>query len=532
MDGTPSVMARVRLDAEVRPSRDVVPAERGVIRAERGFALAVALAALLGNAASCRAAPGATATHGAPAASRAHRAASARAALAPSWNASPAQLAFVDSLERATFDWFWDFQGMDSVLTPDREPTRSFCSVGAVGFALTAYPIGAERGWVTRAAAARRTLATLEFFWSARQDTAAHGVTGYRGFFYHFLEPEHGTRFKDIELSTIDSALLFAGALFCQSYFDHPDPVEARVRALADSLYARADWRWAQVRSPKVCMGWGPEDGFLAYDWQGYDEAMILQVLALGAPRHAAEGDVWRAWTKGYRWGTFQGQEHLGFAPLFGHQYSHVWIDTRGIQDDYMRGHGIDYFENSRRATLAQFAYARQNPGAFRGYGERLWGLTACDGPLDGKAVIDGRTREFHTYTARGASFERVEDDGTVAPCAAAGSMPFAPEIVVPTLMAMRADYGAYAYDRHGFVDALNPTLDANVRVTAGRIVPGVGWFDTDRLGIDQGPTLAMIENWRSGLVWRVMRRNPYIARGLRRAGFQGGWLDASGAPR
>ena len=435
--------------------------------------------------------------------------------------------AFIDSLEHNTFRWFWDFQGVDSVLTPDREPTRSFCSVGAIGFALTAYPIGAERHWVRREAAARRALTTLETMVRAPQDSSSAGSAGYRGFFYHFLDPATGTRFEDVELSTIDTALLLAGALFCQSYFDRRDPLEARVRALAESLYVRVDWHWAQVRPPSLALGWSPEKGFLPYDWRGYDEAMLLHVLALGARDHPVERDLWAWWLGGYRWGTFHGQDHIGFAPMFGHQYSHLWIDFRGIRDAYTRGKGLDYFENSRRATLAQRAYAIENPSGFRGYGARLWGLSACDGPLDSTFEIGGRRREFHTYDARGASFVRVGDDGTIAPSAAAGSIAFAPEIVIPTLLAMRRDYGPYVYDEHGFVDALNPTLDRALPVHHGRVIPGVGWFDTDRLGIDQGPILGMIENYRSGLVWRTMRRNPHLIRGLQRAGFRGGWLDS-----
>jgi hypothetical protein len=440
---------------------------------------------------------------------------------------SAAARAFLDTLEVNTFHWFWDFQGRDSVLTPDREPSRTFSSVAAIGFALNAYAIGAERHWVPRAAAARRTLGTLEFLLHAPQDSSVSGSAGYRGFFYHFLEFDRGTRYKDVELSSIDTALLMAGVLFCQSYFDRRDPLETRVRTVAESLYARVDWRWMQARPPAICMGWSPESGFLPYDWRGYDEAMLLQVLALGAPRHAAAGDVWGHWVGGYRWGRFQGRELVGFAPLFGYQYSHAWIDFRGIRDAYMETRGLDYFENSRRATLSQQAYAIENPGGFIGYGAELWGLTACDGPIDSTIVIDGRAREFHTYTARGVSFVRTLDDGTVAPCAAGASICFAPEIVIPTLLALHRDYGTYAFDRHGFVDALNPTLNLPVRVPQGRVIPGVGWFDTDRLGIDQGPLLTMLENWRSALVWRCMRRNPHLIRGLRRAGFHGGWLSA-----
>jgi len=437
------------------------------------------------------------------------------------------ETAFLDSLEHATFRWFWELTDARTGLTPDRAPTPSFASVAAVGFALTAYPIGAERGWVTRGEALERTLTTLRFLWSAPQGDAARGCAGYRGFFYHFLEPGTGTRFERVELSTMDTALLLAGALFCQSYFDRADPREAEARALADSLCARADWRWAYVRPPWIAHGWDPESGFLAWDWAGMNESMLVPILALASPTHALGPEVWSGWVSHCRWGSFQGQEHVGFAPLFGHQYSQVWLDLRGPRDSLMRARGLDWFENSRRATLAQRTYAIANPGGFRGYGERLWGLTACDGPVAGAFTIAGRRREFRSYAARGASFGEVVDDGTVSPAAAGGSVAFAPEVVVPLLMAIRADYGAHACGRYGFVDALNPTLDVPVRVQHGRIVPGVGWFDVDRLGIDQGPILAMIENQRTGLVWRTLRRNPHIVRGLKAAGFTGGWLDS-----
>jgi hypothetical protein len=203
-----------------------------------------------------------------------------------------------------------------------------------------------------------------------------------------------------------------------------------------------------------------------------------------------------------------------------------VWLDLRGVRDSLMQAHGIDWFENSRRATYAQRAYAVANPGGFRGYGESLWGLTACDGPLDGQLTVDGRQRAFRTYAARGASFHEIVDDGTVSPAAAGGSIAFAPEIVIPALIAMRETYGENLFRQYGFVDAFNPTLDVPGQTHHGRTVPGVGWFDSDYLGIDQGPILCMTENYRSGLVWRVMRRNPHVVRGMRAAGFTGGWLD------
>ena len=464
------------------------------------------------------------ASGGQPAASDAARPAADLAAA----GLSEAEAAFLDTLQMRTFRFFAERAHPQTGIMPDRWPTRSFASVAATGFALTAYPIGAEHGWISREEACARALRTLRFFRDAPQDSSVAGATGFHGFYYHFLDLDTGRRFRDVELSTVDTALLLAGALFCQSYFDRGG-AEDSLRALVDSLYARVDWRWAQVRPPTIGHGWSPEEGHLPYDWRGYNEAMLVYLLALGAPRGAVEPAAWPAWTEAYRWGEFQGQEHLGFGPLFGHQYTHVWVDFRGIRDAYMREKGIDYFENARRATLAQHAYAVENPGGWTGYGPEFWGLTACDGPAEVALEIDGRRRQFHTYWARGASFTAIDDDGTVAPTAAAGSLPFAPELVVPTLLHLRRTYGEHIFSTYGFLDALNPTFrpGPEVAVQHGKVVPGLGWFDTDYLGIDQGPILAMIENYRTGLVWKTMRRNPHLVRSLRAAGFTGGWLDS-----
>jgi len=439
---------------------------------------------------------------------------------------SPDETAFIDDLQHRTFRYFWDLCNPQTGLAPDRAPTPSFASIAATGFALTSYPIGAERGWVTREQAARRVLRTLAFFRDAPQDSTVSGAAGYRGFYYHFVDLETGHRFRDVELSTVDTALLLAGALFCQSYFDGPSALEDSIRTVTEQLYAAADWTWASPRAPMIGHGWSPEDGHLPYDWGGYNEAAILYVMALSSPTHPVDTAAWDTFLAGYRWGTFGGQEHLGFAPLFGHQYSQVWLDLRGLKDDFGRERGIDYFENSRRATLSQRAYAIENPGGWRGYGERLWGLTACDGPVGGSFTIDGRERRFETYWARGASFTYINDDGTICPSAAGGSIAFAPEVVVPVLMAMKEDHGDRLYKEYGFIDALNPTFRLDVPVQHGWVDPEHGWYDVDYLGIDQGPIVAMIENWRTGLIWETMRKNPHIVRGLRRAGFEGGWLD------
>ncbi len=439
---------------------------------------------------------------------------------------SPREQAFLDTLAQRTFAFFWERTDPATGLTPDRWPTASFSSIAAVGFALTAYPVGVEQGHVTRTQARDRVLATLRYFRDAPQGDAASGVSGYRGFFYHFLEPDTGHRFQTVELSTVDTALLLAGALFCREYFDRADPLEAEIRQIADSLYRATDWQWAQPRPPGIAMGWTPEGGFHAWDWRGYNEAMIVLILALGSPTHPVAPEAWSAWSASYQWGTFYRESHVGFAPLFGHQYSHIWVDFRGIRDGYMRGSGIDYFENSRRATLAQREYAIDNPGEWVGYGADTWGLTASDGPVDDSLFLAGRMRGFHTYWPRGATFNQILDDGTLSPTAAAGSIAFAPEIVIPALVAMRERYGDPLFGQYGFLDAFNPTFTADVPVRHGHVVPDLGWFDDDYLGIDQGPIIAMLENYRTGLVWRYMRRSPYVIEGLRRAGFTGAWLD------
>ena len=447
---------------------------------------------------------------------------------APSPTADTRTEAFVDSLQARTFAYFWETTNPRNGLAPDRWPNPPFASIAAVGFALTAYPIGVERGWVTRPDAADRTLTTLRFMWGLPQGTDTAGFAGDRGFFYHFLDMDTGLRHRTTELSTIDTGLLLAGVLVVQQYFDGGDAREIAIRAYADSLYRRAEWPYfLRDQRPLITMAWRPERGFGPAAYRGYDEAMILYVLALGSPTHPIEPDAWRAFTSTYDWADFQGFAHVNFPPLFGHQYSHVFIDFRGIYDAYMRQRGIDYFENSARATRSQRQYAIANPGRWADYGADIWGLTASDGPTDTTIVIDGVSRRFRTYWARGAAAPYINDDGTIAPTAAGGSIPFAPDITMRALVAMRERYGDDLYTRYGFLDAFNPTLrDATVRLRRGRIVAGKGWFDDNYIGIDQGPIVAMIENHRSELLWTLMKKNPYIVRGLCRAGFTGGWIE------
>lgn len=435
-----------------------------------------------------------------------------------------------EDIQHRTFDFFWETAEPGTGLVPDRWPKPPFSSIAAIGFALNAYAIGAERRWVTRAAARDRVLTTLKFLHGLPQGPESATTAGYQGFFYHFLNLGTGLRYGNSELSTVDTALFLAGALFVGGYFDGDDPGEKEIRRLAQELYERANWPWFIEHVPDIRMAWSPEQQFEVHDWRGYNEGMIVYVLALGSPTHPAAAGTWVSFTSNYyrHWGTLEGQTHLTFGPMFGHQYSAIWIDYRGIKDEFMWPQGIDYFENSRRAVLAQRAYAIRNPLDWRGYGPNVWGLTASDGPGYFKLPYLGQTRQFHAYAARGVSLVETLDDGTIAPTASIASLPFAPEVVVPAAQEIYKKYGSQIYGKYGFVDAFNPSFDYDVPLHRGRRVRGLGWVATDYLGIDQGPIVAMIENYRSELIWNVMKRNPYIVRGLQRAGFEGGWLETA----
>ena len=438
--------------------------------------------------------------------------------------------AFYADIEERSFRFFWETTNPANGLVPDRWPTPSFSSIAAVGFGLAAYPVGVERGWISRQAARDRTLATLRFFWNAPQGDAPSGVTGYKGFFYHFLNMATGRRFRQVELSSVDSSILFMGMLFAGQYFDRDDAGEAEIRSLAQAIYARADWNFFRSDGRAgISMGWHPGRGLIETNWAGYNEGMLVHILALGAPVHPAPDGIWDEWTRPYPsfWRGSGEARHLAFGPLFGHQYSHIWIDFRGIRDAPMRAAGIDYFENSRRATFANRAYCVANPLQWDGYSGDVWGLTACDGPGDTTRLVNGKVRKFFGYAARGPIDQPDgRDDGTIAPTAALGSLPFAPEIVVPCAKALLDRHGARIYGRYGFLDSFNASFRfVDAGSDSGTVHPRLGWVARDHLGIDQGPILLQAANYRSEFVWRRMRRLPAIRLGLQRAGFTGGWL-------
>ena len=424
--------------------------------------------------------------------------------------------ALLDEVQRETFAYFLHEVNERNGLVADCTRPGWPCSIAATGLGLASYPVGVERGWMTRDNAVARTLAALQFFSDSVQDTTPD-ATGYKGFYYHFLDMDSGRRTWDSELSTVDSAFLIAGALLAGEYFDRSTDDEAGIRALADALYRRMDWRWAQNGGAAVSHGWKPESGFLPYRWQGYCEALLLYALGLGSPTYPLSADAYRAWLSTYDWRELNGQAYVYAGPLFIHQLSHAWIDFRGIRDDYMRDKGIDYFENSRRATLVQARYAIDNPNRFVYYDANCWGITAGDGPGPAEFDIGGVRHRFLGYAARGAPLG--PDDGTYSPWVVVASLPFAEEVVMPTIRHMIDSLDLKQGDRYGFEASFNPLFP-------GGSDRAHGWRSEWNYGINQGPIVLLVENHRTGLAWRLMRRCGYLREGLRRAGFAGGWLD------
>ena len=408
--------------------------------------------------------------------------------------------AILDSLQYGAFRYAWDQANPVNGLIRDRSQPWSPCSIAAQGFGFSAICIAVDHGWVSRAAAATRVRTALETFWNTPQGLAVSGVNGYKGLFFHFLDMNTGTRTWSSELSTIDTALLLAGILDAKQFFNGGAPDEIQIRALADSIYRRVDWTFVRTCNPPCCpaiwMGWKPESGFSGFGaWFGYNEAMILYLLAIGSPTHPILGCSWNSWTAGYDWETHYGYSYLRFAPLFGHQYTHCWVDFRAWNDAYMSARGLTYFENSRRATYAQRAYCIANPGGWTGYGPNLWGLTASDDPPPAPL-----------YIAHGAP-PAENDNGTIAPTAAISSIAFAPEIAIPFIENLWNNYKSLLWGPYGPKDAFNLTSNPD-------------WYATDVLGIDQGPITIMIENYRTGRVWNRFMQNPEIQAGLLGAGF------------
>ena len=405
--------------------------------------------------------------------------------------------ALLDTIQHSAFLYFWNEANASNGLIKDRSASGAPCSIASTGFGLSAICIGVDHGWVSRAAARDRVLTTMKTFWYGPQGSG-DGYIGMYGLFYHFLDMTTATRTWSSELSTIDTGLLLAGIVDARQYFDGADSLETLLRSLADSIYLRMNWNLMRNGYYGILMGWMPGTGFNGYGpWVGYNEASIMYILAMGSPTHPVDSLGWASWVAGYTWNTYYGYSYVSFPPLFGHQYSQCWLDLRSIADQYMRTQGITYFENSRRATLAQQSYCTANPHGFAGYSDTLWGITASDVP----GVLHGG----NTYLARGAPPDQ-NDDGTITPTAPISSIAFAPDSVLPVIRNMWNNYRTQLWTPYGFRDAFNP---------------GVNWWDTDIIGIDQGPIIIMIENYLNQRVWNRFMQNPYILKGLQVAGFQ-----------
>jgi len=426
----------------------------------------------------------------------------------------PADESLLSKLQRKTFAYFLNETNPANGLVRDRTEPASPSSITATGFALAAYPVGVERGYLTREEAIKRTLACLRFFWNSPQGTE-HDATGYKGFYYHFLDMETGRRAWKCELSSIDSTFLIAGMLTAAQYFTHDTAGENEIRTLATQLYSRVDWQWMLNGGPTVSNGWRPGKGFIKYRWQGFSEALLLYILGLGSPTHPLPPECYPAWASSYRWKKIYGTEFLYSGPLFTHQLSHMWVDFRGIRDPFMQRRQSDYFLNSALATRVQREYAKRNPMNFTGYSDTCWGFTASDGPGWVTRTVDGIERRFYDYTARGAPYG--PDDGTIAPWAVVASLPFTPE---PVMAAIHQFNQLKLIDPnpYGFKASFNRTFPTADPHTAG-------WIASAHCGINQGPIVLMIENHRTELIWNLMRKCPYIVSGLHRAKFAGGWL-------
>ena len=417
----------------------------------------------------------------------------------------------LDRLQHAAFDYFLKAWNPRNGLVADTTRDGSPSSIAVVGFALSAYPVAVERGWIERSDAVQRTLQALRFFWNSDQTGSPH-ATGYRGFYFHFLDMDSGARVWQSELSLIDTALLIAGVLTAAAYFtaDHAGRGRtSRTGRCACTEGSTGAGRSATAR--RVAHGWKPECGFLNYGWEGYSEALLLYVLGLGSPTHPLTEESYPAWTATYQWENLYGHDFLYAGPLFIHQFSHAWIDFRGIQDRFMREKGCDYFENSRRATYVQREYAIRNPRSFIGYDEDCWGLSAGDGPSVEPRLVAGRRQAFYGYAARGVPYG--PDDGTIAGSSTLASLVFAPEIALPALRKLYAR-GSRGEGKSVRASGFNATANE----------PD-GWISQGEFGLDQGMIVLMIENFRSGLLWRLSRSCTIIQAGLRRAGFAGGWL-------
>ncbi|MGA3142682.1 MAG: glucoamylase family protein [Verrucomicrobiota bacterium] len=382
-------------------------------------------------------------------------------------------------------------------------------SIASRGFGIPCLAIGVEHKWINREQAVQITLNMPNFFYNSLQ-SAGTNVTGDKGFYYHFLAMDTGTRTWNCELSSVDTGLLALGFIFARNYYNLDNEVENRIRLLAGKLLGRIEWNFMAMPpsgeyANTIPMDWTPEKGLHEMGWSGYNEALYLYILTAGSGMENVQQSN-HAWLKTYKWQTpYEGLSQVVFPLLFGHRFSQAFIDFRGLTDPYLKEKGIVYFGNSRRATYVQRQDAIDNPHGWVGYDSLCWGVTAGDGPME---KYDFDDKKFLGYAGRGTSGPKFNyfDSVTIAPYGSLSSPPFAPEIVLPTIKSIMEKYGDRLWGKYGFYDSFNPTAK---------------WFDDDDVGIDQGPLLIMIENFRTGLVWDYMMKDPIIQEGLSKLGFE-----------
>jgi hypothetical protein len=389
----------------------------------------------------------------------------------------------LERLERGAFDFFWNETHPATGLTKDRagnfrEDDYHIASVAATGFGLAALAVGAENGWVARDPAIARAKTTLSFV----RDRMEH----HRGWLYHFVDWRTGDRAWKCEVSSIDTALLIAGALMAGEYFG------GETKAMAEELHRRIDFPWmltdggARPGERLIGHGWKPETGFLKSRWDNYSEHLVLNLLALGSPTHPLPAGCWDAWERNR--GEYGGFETFACAPLFTHQYSHAFIDFRGKRDRA----GFDYFESAVQKTKADRQFCVDQSSKFKTYGPNAWGLSACDAP-------GGH------YKAYGSPPGGAMHDGTISVWSTISAVAFAPDLALQAVEHLDQEHGRLLWGRYGFAGAFN--LDEN-------------WVAKDVIGIDLGAALLLIENHRSGKPWAWFMKNEAISAGMKKAGF------------
>lgn len=394
---------------------------------------------------------------------------------------SPENKAFLEKVSKYSFKFFKEEVNKKNGLVKDKannfhEDNSIISSVAAVGFALTAYPIGAENGWMDKEEAKDLVKTTLLYF----RDEIEHK----EGFFYHFVNIETGKREWKSEISSIDTALFIAGALFCGEYYG------GEIKEIAEDIYKRVNWPWMMAEGTTLSMGWKPESGFINYRWNKYAENLILYLLAIGSPTHPLDPGVWDLINRPVS--TYEGFTSLVSPQLFRHQYSHIWIDFRNKHDKY-----ADYFLSSVNATLANREFCKNNAEKFEGFGENVWGLTACESPGG--------------YDAYGSPPGKFHCDGTIAPTAAGGSVAFTPYESSEALKYMYKTYKDRIWGKYGFVDSFNVSYN---------------WFCENVIAIDQGAIMLMIENYSNEAVWKHFMKNEYILKAMDAVGFTEGTME------